>query len=64
MYEISNRQYSEVIEILTAYASLDRRGADLRTQNRCRRARLLIRALSKRKPIESENIHIINNKNK
>jgi len=64
MYQISNRQYVEVLEILTAYASQDSKDGDLRTQNRYRRARLLIRALSKRKPIESENIHIINNKNK
>ena len=64
MYQISNRQYAEVVEMLTAYVSTEGRGADLRTQNRYRRARLLIRALSKRKPIEIENTHIINNKNK
>ena len=64
MYQLSNRQYNEVIEMLTAYTSIDSRDADLRTKNRFRRARLLLRALSKRKPIESENIHIINNKNK
>ena len=64
MYQLSNRQYNEVIEMLTAYTSIDSRDADLRTKNRFRRARLLLRALSKRKPIEIENIHIINNKNK
>ena len=64
MYQLSNRQYNEVIEMLTAYTSIDSRDADLRTKNRFRRARLLLRALSKRKPIEIENIHIINNKSK
>ena len=64
MYQISNRQYAEVVEMLTAYVSTEGRGADLRTQNRYRRARLLIRALSKRKPIECENNISNNPKNK
>ena len=32
MYQISNRQYAEVVEMLTAYVSTEKRGADLRTQ--------------------------------
>ena len=54
MYQLSNRQYNEVIEMLTAYTSIDSRDADLRTKNRFRRARLLLRALSKRKPINKQ----------
>lgn len=64
MYLISNRQYDEVVEMLTAYANLNDREADLRTQNRFRRARLLLKALLKRKPVGNEIINNINNKNK
>ena len=66
MFLISNRQYDEVIEMLTAYVQTDGgTGCTLREQNRYRRARLLIKALSKRKPIDNETINIINNpKNK
>lgn len=66
MFLISNRQYDEVIEMLTAYVQTDGGTAcNLREQNRYRRARLLIKALSKRKPIDNETINIINNpKNK
>ena len=63
MYQISNRQYEEVIEMLQAYVSTECRGESLRIQNRYRRARLLIRALSKRKPIDVS-VNIINDKNK
>ena len=66
MFLISNRQDDEVIEMLTAYVQTDGgTGCTLREQNRYRRARLLIKALSKRKPIDNETINIINNpKNK
>lgn len=65
MFLISNRQYDEVIEMLTAYVQTDGSACNLREQNRYRRARLLIKALSKRKPIDNETINIINNpKNK
>ena len=63
MYQISNRQYDEVIEMLKAYVSTESRGEPLFIQNRYRRARLLIRALSKRKPTDNVSINIINQKN-
>lgn len=65
MFLISNRQYDEVIEMLTAYVQTDGGTAcSLREYNRYRRARLLIKALSKRKPIECENNISNNPKNK
>ena len=48
MYKISNRNYSEVVEMLNAYISTEHDGADLRTRNRYRRARLLVKSLLKR----------------
>ena len=57
MYQISNRQYDEVVEFLSAFVAMERGGENLRIQNRFRRARLLIRDLKRRKPI-------INNQNK
>ena len=51
MYQISNRQYDEVIQFLSAYVATERRGISLPEQNRFRRARLLIRDLKKRNPI-------------
>ena len=65
MFLISNRQHSEVVEMLTAYVATGSNADNLREQNRRRRAGLLLKALMKRKPIDSETINIINNpKNK
>ena len=61
MYQISNRHYEAIIEMLTAYVEGDDRTGTLREQNRYRRARLLIRSL-KRKQVSVNNS--INNKNK
>lgn len=54
MYQISNRQFGEVLEMLRAYVSTAKAGDDLRTQNRYRRARLLIQALTKRKSADNQ----------
>ncbi len=51
MYEISNRQHDDIIEMLTAFVGRDDRRGSLREQNRYRRARLLIRDLKKRKQV-------------
>lgn len=60
MYLISNRQYDEVVEMLTEYVKRDNGTASsLRDSNRYRRARLLIKALSKRKPIDNEKLTLL-----
>ena len=51
MFTISNRQYGEVIELLSDYLTKEVEGESLRQQNRYRRARLLLKALRKRNPI-------------
>lgn len=51
MYQISNRQYDEVIEFLCAFASTEREDMTLREYNRLRRARLLVKALRRKTPI-------------
>lgn len=63
MYLISNRQYDEVVEFLSAYVACERDNGNLREYNRFRRARLLIKALKKRSPVSDKNHHSINNKN-
>ena len=64
MYLISNRQYDEVVEFLSAFVACERDGCCLRDYNRFRRARLLIKALKKRSPVESDKEHSINKQNK
>lgn len=64
MFLISNRQHGEVIEMLTDYLSRESLSDSLRQQNRFRRARLLLKALMKRMPVDKETINNINNKNK
>lgn len=46
MHNISNRQYQLIKEVLSAYIDEHNQDQDLRTFNRARRARLLMRALS------------------
>jgi hypothetical protein len=53
MYQISNRQYDEVVEFLSAFVAMERGGENLRIQNRYRRARLLIKQLRKRNPVNN-----------
>ena len=50
---ISNQQHGEVIELLTDYLTKSAETDSLRQQNRFRRARLLLKAMKKRKPIDS-----------
>ena len=51
MYQISNRQHAELIDMLADYVSMESVTDSLRRQNRFRRARLLLKSLRKRKPL-------------
>jgi len=51
MYMISNHQHAEVIELLSDYLTKSTDKDSLRQQNHFRRARLLLKAMKKRKPI-------------
>lgn len=64
MYLISNRQYDEVVEMLTDYIKRSDMATSLRECTRYRRARLLVKALSKRLPIDNEKITLLTTKNK
>lgn len=55
MYQISNHQHGEVIELLTDYLTKSSETDNLRQQNRFRRARLLLKAMKKRKPMNKVN---------
>lgn len=56
MILISNRQHGEVIEMLEDYLSREDDTDSLRQQNRFRRARLLLKSLKKRMPIDKRQV--------
>lgn len=49
MYSISNKQYSDIMKILSAFTQLPPCGGDIQAKNRRRKAMLLMRDLKKRK---------------
>jgi hypothetical protein len=47
MHAISNTQFEQAVELIQAYINDNSAARDLRTFNKVRRARLLLRALAK-----------------
>lgn len=54
MHAISNTQFEQAVELIQAYIADNSGARDLRTFNRVRRARLLLRALAKNKAYKKE----------
>lgn len=52
MYSISNKQYSDIMKILSAFTQQLPCGGDIQAKNRRRKAMLLMRDMKKRKPYD------------
>lgn len=52
MYSVSNKQYGEIIKFLKVLAQLYDCAGDIQAKNQRRKALLLMRQLSKRKPYD------------